>query len=103
MIAEYLKADGHSVVTTADGTDGFDSFQSGDFDVVVTDWAMPGMNGDRLASAVKSHDPDTPVVLLTGFGNLMDPNLETPRDVDVLLSKPVSVETVRDTLAKISS
>ena len=50
------------------------------------------MNGDRLASAVKSHAPNTPVVLLTGFGSVMDPDLDTPKDVDVLLSKPVSVE-----------
>jgi signal transduction histidine kinase/CheY-like chemotaxis protein len=102
VIAEYLRADGHSVVTAEDGAIGFDTFRKGDFDVVITDMAMPGMNGDRLASAVKSLAPDTPVILLTGFGNLMDPDLETPKDVDVLLSKPASVEKIRDALAKVA-
>lgn|GEM_PF-3581335 len=101
VIAEYLRADGHSVAIASDGAVGFETFCNGDFDIVLTDWAMPGMNGDRLASAVKSHAPNTPVVLLTGFGSVMDPDLDTPKDVDVLLSKPVSVEKVRDALARV--
>lgn len=75
VITEYLEADGPSVVIARDGAGRFDSFQSRDLDGVVTDWETPGINGDRLASAVKSHEPDTPLVLFTGFGNLMNPEL----------------------------
>jgi CheY-like chemotaxis protein len=40
------------------------------FDVVVTDYAMPGMNGFELAQRIKSSHPRLPIVLATGYAEL---------------------------------
>ncbi len=101
--AKYLEAAGHSVVRAASGSEGLEKFRAEKFDVVVLDRAMPGMSGDQLASAVKQLSADTPVIMLTGFGDLMDATGEKPPHVDVLLNKPITLvglqEAVRKTTA----
>ncbi|HEU5318788.1 MAG TPA: response regulator, partial [Chloroflexota bacterium] len=70
-----------------------------DFDVVVTDRAMPGLSGDQLALELKRRRPGVPVVMLTGFGALM--NGKAPEGVDALLAKPVSLAALRRALADV--
>ena len=52
VIVEYLQRDGHVVETALDGRDGLERFQGGSFDVVVTDRAMPEIDGLELAAAI---------------------------------------------------
>jgi len=57
---------GHSTACALRGMSAGD-FRKGTFDLVITDQAMPAMNGAQLAVAVKEHSPATPVILLTGL------------------------------------
>ena len=59
---------------------------------------MPDMNGDDVAKAVKAASPRTPVVMLTGFGDLMHANMDLPDGVDRLLSKPVTAFELMEAL-----
>ena len=58
---------------------------------------MPKLSGDQMASAIKRLSPNTPVILLTGFGLFHDKS-EFP-NVDVLASKPVRIPVLRDAIA----
>jgi len=98
LFTMLLEQDGHAVTEATDGRDGFEKFKSGSFDLVITDRAMPRMNGDQLAAAVKEISPGTPVIMLTGFGDIMDVTGETVPGVDRFLSKPVSVQALREVL-----
>jgi CheY-like chemotaxis protein len=49
VLGVYLSEDHHDVTTAVNGRDGLEKFQAGDYDLVVTDRAMPEMNGDQLA------------------------------------------------------
>jgi nitrogen-specific signal transduction histidine kinase len=82
LIEEVLTGEGHSVVTAEDGERGFARFSEGRFDVVTTDKAMPGMNGEQLALAIRQKSPDTPVLLMTGFGEFMNATGENRAGVD---------------------
>jgi FixJ family two-component response regulator len=66
----------------------------------MTDRAMPEMNGDQLAIEVKKLRPEQPVVLLTGFGDLMSGSGEQPQGVDLVVSKPFTLATLRNAIAK---
>ena len=55
---------------------------------------MPEM-GDELAAAIKRIAPDKPVIMLTGFGDLMTARSERPPGVSVVLSKPSTVDALR--------
>src|SRR2546422_493000 len=74
----------------ADGSQGLERFRAGKFDLVLTDRAMPQMNGDQLAVAIKDLVPSTPVILLTGFVDLARENHQKPGAVDLMLPKPIT-------------
>jgi FixJ family two-component response regulator len=46
--------------------------------------------------------PDTPVILLTGFGDLMNAAGEKPDGVDMVVKKPIRLATLREVLAKLT-
>ena len=101
LVREYLVADRHSVETAADGRDGLDKLRTGKFDLIVTDRTMPRMTGDQLAVAAKRLRPETPIVLLTGFGELMSDHDERPEGVDMIVSKPITLAALRDAMTKV--
>ncbi len=68
--AEYLRGDGHFVETAANGQEAMERFVQWGYDVVVADRAMPEMNGDKLAAAIKQISPKTPVIMVTGFADM---------------------------------
>jgi signal transduction histidine kinase/ActR/RegA family two-component response regulator len=102
VLTEYLTGDGHTVQTAVNGRDGFEKFKAGRFSVVITDRAMPEVGGDQLAAMVKEASPATPVVLLTGFGDLMNAAGEKPDGVDLVVKKPIRLGTLREVLVKMT-
>ena len=103
MLLEYLETDGHVVEVASSGAEALKKFYAGWFDVVVTDRAMPGMNGDELAEAIKRRAPSKPVILLTGVGHVMKDLSEKPPGVDYIVGKPVTPKQLRSALAKVTS
>jgi EAL domain-containing protein (putative c-di-GMP-specific phosphodiesterase class I) len=57
---------GYHVETASDGTEAIRKVAQGDFDVVVSDIAMPGMDGISLLREIRAHDLYVPVILITG-------------------------------------
>jgi len=100
LIAEYLRGDGHEVAMAYDGNDALEKFRAGDFDLLLTDQSMPGLNGSQLGVMVKSERPETPVILLTGFGDEMQASGQLPDGVDIVVSKPVSHADLRRALSR---
>jgi DNA-binding NtrC family response regulator len=80
-----------------------EKFQAGKFDLVIVDRAMPEMNGDELAVAIKQREPNMPVAMLTGFGDLMGAGHEKPENVDYIVSKPITLTVFRKTLVKVTT
>jgi CheY-like chemotaxis protein len=102
LMTRYLNTGGHSVEVAASGREGLEKFQHGAFDLVLTDLAMREMPGDQLASAIKAISPQTPVILVTGFGDMMNYSDEAPPDVDMVLSKPLGLAELRSAMAKVT-
>ena len=72
------------------------------FDLVVTDFEMPGMNGIDFRRQVEIVSPATRVLLTTGSGFFTD---ESAREIGFcgLLCKPFSIGTLKQTLAKLAN
>ena len=60
------------VITANCGYEGLRSVMSGDIDLMITDIAMPDMDGYELFSRTKEMNNDLPIIMMTGFG--YDPN-----------------------------
>jgi signal transduction histidine kinase len=102
VLGVYLGEDSHEITLAVNGRDGLEKFQKGEFDLVMTDRAMPEMNGDALAAEIKKLRPSQPVLLLTGFGDLMSGAGEQPAGVDLVVSKPFTLTTLRGAIAKVT-
>jgi CheY-like chemotaxis protein len=63
----------------------------GDFDVVITDMAMPGLTGEQLAEKIRQIRPDIPVILGTGYSERIDPEKARDLGIQGFLYKPLSV------------
>ena len=103
VLTECLEALGHSVEGAGNGRDGLEKFRPDKFHLIITDRAMPEMNGDQFADAVKKIDKQIPIIMLTGFGVIMASTNERPKNVDMVVSKPISLEKLRSTPAKSST
>ncbi len=98
---EFLTSDGHTVEAVATGAIALARLADGGFDVVITDKAMPDMNGEQLAVAIHRSASGVPVILMTGFGDIMKAAGEMPPHVRAILSKPFTTSTLRTALAKV--
>lgn len=98
LLLAFLTNDGHMVDTAASGHEGLRKFETKNYDVVIVDRAMPDMNGDDVASAIKTKKPDVPVIFATGFGDIMKERGEMPPCVDYILSKPSTLDELREAL-----
>jgi CheY-like chemotaxis protein len=62
-----LEEQGYSVTTASAGEDGLRQFSEGNFDLVVTEYKMPRINGADVIAHIKGQRPNTPVVLISGM------------------------------------
>lgn len=99
VIAEYLRGDGH-IVDLADGPGaGLSKIKAGPYDLIITDRAMPEMSGDGLALEAKRVAPHVPILMLSGFGEFMIAAGERPEGVDLVLTKPVTINALSEAIA----
>lgn len=106
-LRDTLEADGHVVVTASGGQEGIDTFKRAvagpePFTAVMTDLGMPYVDGRKVASAIKTASPFTPVIMLTGWGQRLAAEGDMPPHVDRLLSKPPRLNQVRAALAEVA-
>jgi len=97
-----LAFDGHSVVTANSGSEALQYLREQKFDLVITDFAMPVMKGDALASKVKELDPAMPVVMITAYAEMLQSTPQAIPGVDCLISKPFLLENLRQAIAKVA-
>ncbi len=101
LVTHALQRDWHTVAVASNGREALELFESREFDLIITDQAMPEMNGDQLAVAVKSREPDTRVIMLTGFGSGSEDSDSQSEFVDLVLSKPASFAELRAAIAEV--
>jgi CheY-like chemotaxis protein len=78
---------GYSIVTCTSGADALEHFVSRDpFDLVVTDYKMPRMDGLELIGRLRKHTPDVPIVLISGYVDTLGMN-EASTGADVVIQK----------------
>jgi CheY-like chemotaxis protein len=96
-----LAFDGHDVVTANDAKEALVVFEKNKFDLVITDFAMPGMKGDELAAAIKARSPRQPVVMITAYAEMLQSSGKKLPGVDFLVSKPFLLEHLREAISTV--
>ena len=97
-----LALDGHQVETVLSGNEALALLDEGQFDVVITDFKMPGMQGDELAAVIKARNPKQPVVMITAYAEMLQASGNPLTGVDFVISKPFLLENLREAIAKVA-
>ena len=77
---------GHRIATASNGVDALEQFRDTRFDLVVTDYKMPRMDGLELIVGLRKIVPDLPVILISGFVDSLGLNEEST-GADVVIQK----------------
>ena len=94
VMADMLRDRGHQVRLALGGEAGLAEFQRFPPQVVFSDLGMPEVNGWDVARRVKAQAPETPIVLVTGWGSQLEEGIAQARGVDLIIAKPFSMEDV---------
>ena len=103
IYSQLLSLDGHTVVTAVDGREGLVQYLADDFDLVITDQAMPGVNGAHLVRSIRRHSGEIPIVMLTGFSDSLKSEVGVPEGITRLIAKPVGIVHLRTAIFEIFS
>jgi signal transduction histidine kinase/CheY-like chemotaxis protein len=107
MLQEVLESQNHSVEIAEGGEQGIEAFRQArergqPFHLIITDLGMPCVDGRQIVRIVKKESPETAVIMLTGWAAMMDQEGDLPREADAILTKPPSMQSLYETIAKVS-
>jgi signal transduction histidine kinase/ActR/RegA family two-component response regulator len=107
LLIDCLTPFGHRVTTASTGPNGLELFRSArskkePYEAVITDMGMPELDGRQVAKAIKAESPDTPVIMLTGWGVAIRQDNEKIPEVDIVIEKPPNIQHLHETLLQVT-
>jgi DNA-binding NtrC family response regulator len=94
LSCEILAMKGYRAVSAYGGEDALRKFEQDDFDILITDFRMEGMNGVELARKIHEKRPAVPVIVITGYGPIAE-----DKDVAACLQKESLFPELLDKIA----
>jgi len=92
MLEGFLRKQGYGVETAEDGQTALEKFRSGAFDLILTDYRMPGMDGIQLLREGKRMNPETVWVILTAYGTVGTAVTAMKEGAYDYLTKPIDLD-----------
>ncbi|HUT14524.1 MAG TPA: response regulator [Thermoguttaceae bacterium] len=87
-------------VEAADGIEAVTLFKEGEFDLVLTDWNMPGKTGLEVVQEIRSQDAEVPIIMVTTEAEKGRVMQAIQAGVSDYLVKPFTADTLREKLEK---
>jgi CheY-like chemotaxis protein len=100
-IKMMLKCDGHAVQTANGSKEALSFLEKCKFDLIITDYSMPGMKGDELAAVIKKRLPHQPIIMITAYAEMLKSSGNPLTGVDFMLTKPFLLEDLREAIARV--
>ena len=95
LLTDVLGDEGYAVETVSSGEDAVLKLRDPRFDYVITDLMMPGMSGLQVLETVKQLDPETEVVVMTGYASLNTAVECMKLGAADYLNKPINIDEIR--------
>lgn len=101
LLTDVLGDEGYVVETVPSGEDAVLKLRDTRFDYIITDLMMPGMSGLQVLETVKQLDPETEVVVMTGYASLNTAVEAMKLGAADYLNKPVNIDDIRMRLKRL--
>jgi CheY-like chemotaxis protein len=98
-----LEHDGHEVWAVDCGEAALDHLAKRQFDLLITDFFMPGLHGRQLVARVRQLVPAQPIIIATAFPEESKASGQPPENSDTLLLKPFSLDDLRAAIEQVLS
>jgi ATP-dependent Lon protease len=102
-LRHILEKDDLDVVTAADGQEALEQLAHNDFDIILTDMKMGAVDGERVLEAAKHKNPDTQVIVISGYATVDSAVDMMRKGAFHYLSKPFTIDQVRQTIRQVMS
>lgn len=96
VLSSALRKSGYEVDTARSGEEGYACFIRGQYHLIISDYKMPGMSGEKLLELVKTHDAAIPFILLTAYGSIEMAVNAMKKGAYTYLTKPVDLNLLED-------
>lgn len=108
LLDDCLTHFNHRVMVASGGEHGMELFRTAmlknqPYEVVITDLGMPKMDGHQVARTIKAESPNTPIIMMTGWGAIMREEGETASEVDAVIGKPPRMQELNDLLLRVTA
>ena len=99
-LAERLETRGLKVSTATSGEDAVTSAEKQDYDLIVLDLSMPGIDGLETLKRIKAKQPDAEIIMLTGQGSIRTGIEAMKLGAEDFLQKPVDISELMDKISE---
>jgi EAL domain-containing protein (putative c-di-GMP-specific phosphodiesterase class I) len=100
FLVRALESLDYSIDATGNGTDALARVRTRPYDAIISDLRMPGIGGLELLRAIREHDLDVPVILLTGAPDFQTAVEAVEYGAFRYLVKPVDIDVLLDTVRR---
>lgn len=102
-LKEMLATLGYRIKARISSIEALNAFQANpeSFDLVITDQTMPNMTGEKLAEKILAIRPETPVILCTGFNEVITAEKARNKGIRAFMKKPILIGELAETIRKI--
>ena len=101
LLTDVLGDEGYQIETVPGGEEAILALRDSRFDFVITDLMMPGINGLKVCETVKELDPETEVIVMTGYASLNTAVECMKLGAADYLNKPVNIDEIRIVLQRL--
>ena len=99
-IVEMLTREGYTVSDVGSGAEALEKIKKEDFDVILTDLIMPGIDGMEVLRQTKKLKPAVRVIMITGFGTIENAVEAMKEGASDYVSKPFKINEVQITVKR---
>lgn len=101
FVCRALDQEGHTVTSVEDGLQALSQLAIKEFDLLLTDIVMPGMDGIALALKVARDQPDLPILLMSGYAMERQRAHNLEALIHEVIPKPFTLRDILDAVAKV--
>ena len=97
-LKERLAIRGLSAEEALNGHQGIEKMAENNYDVILLDMKMPGMKCHDIIDCIKKINPESKIILITGYGSIQENEAELLQKVFSCFNKPIKINKLVDTI-----